>query len=430
MTKQVFKNFIIYSSGAIVSRGITATITLSATNFLSTAEFGLLSLLNTFIAIVPIFLNLGLRQVFGLDFFHTDNTVRKKIIEDIISIYLLIATPILVLLISFIPKFNKLLFLNQLDPKIILLTLIICFLHFFTELLFQVFRYQSKSLHLALAQILMGITNAICAIILIMFFNFKILGLVLANLISILLIFTYGLWLYNKKIGYIKPKLINKKIIKYYLVTGFPFIPSIIFSWILSFADRWILAQYTSLEQVGIYSLADSFGQLFQMFILYPLSGSYIPYIFETFSKNKENILDIDKWNQKNMWLSMIIMFTIVIVGFILSKKILFWIIPIKFHEAINYILIILISQIIFMGSYFATCYLQFFKRVYLLVSFTVMSAILNSILNILLVPKFGIPGCLFSTFIAYVFYLAIILIVTKSVKKGAITNYRIFAET
>ena len=420
MNLPIIKNFLTYSLGAIVLRLITATIAFTAINFLSPCQYGLLALINTFIAIVPIFMNLGLRQVYGLEFFHTDNNGRKKILNDIIIIYLIISLPIILVALFNLSLINKLIFLNQADSTIIFLILIICFINFFNELLFQTLRYQSKAFHLVISQIIMGTVTAISTFIFIYFIKLKITGILLGNFLGAFTLALYALYLYKLKVNSLMLNIIkNKKLIYYYLKSGLPFIPSIIFSWILSFGDRWLLAKYATLYDVGIYSLADSFGQLFHMTLVYPLSCSYMPYIFKIFSENKNNIIELDEWNIKNMYKSMAFLFLIISFGFLISRNLLYLIIPVAYHEAIKYIWLILVGQIFFMGSYFATCYLQYFKKTYYLVSFTIFSSVLNTGLNYILIPRFAIYGCVIATTISYAIYLATIIFTTNQFKKN-----------
>lgn len=418
MSKKVLINFLTYSFGAIIFRAITAIITFIAIYFLDPAEFGILSLINTFIAIVPIFLNIGLRQAFGLDFFHTDNVGRKKMLTHIIFIYLFWSLPLMILLIINAKFINRYIFFNQLSCITLLIILIICFVDFFTELFFLNLRYQTKALKLTVIQFSMGLINLFAAIALIYFLHFKINGILLANLISMLCVTAYGLYLYYIKVGDFNFKIINKDKIYYYLKLGFPFIPNVLFTWILNFSDRWILAKYLTLADVGIYSLADSFGYLFKTVVIIPLTGSYLPYIFEQFSKNKDKIFDIDKWNKRNMYLCMVFMTLLVTIGYFSCKTLFYHLFPEKYHSAANYILFILLGEIIFMGSYFATAYLVFLKRTYFLVSFTVIAAAFNIFLNLLLVPKIGIVGSVTATFIAHLIYLLSIILVTRIVKK------------
>lgn len=418
MKSKIINYFLAYSFGAIVLRCITASISFLSISFLSSSEYGLLSLINTFIYIAPIFFNLGLRQAFGIEFFHVNSDLRKKMLNDVIGIYLIISIPLLIISIINLSFIKKLIFFNQVSENILFLSLGICFIHFFTELLFQVFRYQSKALQLSITQMIMGIFNLFFALIFVYFANLKIYGIIAANFCSMLIIAFYGLYLYIKKIKFFNFNLIKKNHIYYYLKLGFPFIPNILFTWLLSFGNRWILAHYLTLHEVGIYSLADSFGQLFQMVILYPLSGSYLPYIFQKFSEDKENILKLDAWNRKNMILCMLGFFILITISFFAFKSLFYCIFPIKFHESINYIWLILIGQVLFMGSYFATCYLVFLKKTYFLMCFTIFSSSFCTILNLILVPKFFLYGCVIANLISYTIYLVSIIYVTKSLQK------------
>ncbi len=290
MQTQIFKNFLTYSIGAIILRCITAIISFISITFLSVEEYGILSLINTFIWIAPILLSLGLRQAYALDFFHNNFQKRKSTLNEIISIYLLISLPILILILLNLNLINKYLFLNQLDLKVLVIILAICFFSFFTELLFLILRYQNKSLQFTISQIAMGTITLISTIIFCYLLKLKIFGYVLANFCGIFAIALCGAYLYFKKVKSFRFNYMN---IKYFLKQGFPFIPNLIFFWFLSFADRWLLSKYVTLHEVGIFSFADSFAQLFQIVVSYPLSNTYVPYLLKTFSENKENIVQI-----------------------------------------------------------------------------------------------------------------------------------------
>lgn len=419
LSNAILKNFLTYSSGAIILRIISALISFYSLKFLTTSEYGILALINTFIGIVPIFFSLGLRQAFWLEFFHKDHHERKQVINDIIAIYFLISLPIFIISLISVKWINKIIFINQTNSIIIYTCLLICFLHFFTELFFQVFRYQEKPKILIKIQILMALVNIFSAFILMYFLNFKIEGIIFANLISSLLVCFFGLYFYIKKIGFFKFNILkNKNKICYYLKLGFPFIPSIIFSWVLSFADRWLLAYYQSFSQVGLYSLADSFAQMFQAIILIPLINSYQPNMLKKFNFEKNKILEFDKQNLKIMIFICVLLITITTGGFLIFKNIFYWILPFKYHEAINYILILLYGQIFFLGSQFASCFLIHLKKSYILMWIMIFSACLNIYLNYLFILKYSLYGCSFATTFSYFIYLVLIIFANFYYKK------------
>ena len=415
MNRAIIKNFIIYSAGNLLLRLITAGSSFIAVLFLTPKEFGLLSLLNNFISITPVFLNMGLRQAFGLEFFHLNKPQQKQMLHHLICIYLTIAIPVTIFGLIFRTKINEWIFYNQATDALLLIAIAICFLHFFVELMLQVLRYQTQSLKLVLVQGGMALIVLVGNLLLVYFFQLKSVGILFANLIGMLSISLFGLYEYIKKVGFKNfPVFKEKPKTFYYFSLGFPFMPNIIFYWLLSSANRWILAYYAGLEAVGIYALADSFGQLFQQLVLYPLSGSYIPDMLEKFIKAANNPSDTQKLNRANfklMILSMLSLALIIAGGYLLTQPLLAWIISGKYAPALKYILVILLSQVVYMGTYFSTIKMLSEKRSWLNLGITAISGLANISLSLVLIPTFGINGSIFSSFIGYGTMLTLSLI-------------------
>ena len=415
----VIKDFLIYSAGNILLRLISAGTSFTAITFLSPQEFGLLALLNNFIAITPIFLSLGLRQGYFLEFFHLNKQQQKEMLHHLITIYLTIALPILALAIFIIPWLNQYLFLNTANSKLILTALAICFIHFFVELLLQVLRYQRNSWRLIAIQCTMATITFLGNLILVYFFQLKTFGILLANLLGMLSITLFGLFEYIKRVNkFHYPILKAWDKTTYYFSLCLPFIPNIIFYWILTSSDRWILARYANLEAVGIYSLADSFSQLFQLLILYPLSASYIPDMLAKFSAYQQDSqskrLALESQILKLMWISMAIISIGIIFCFWTTKSIFFWLIPVKYHQARNFILILLMGQVFYMGTYFSTIKLIYLKKSRIILFTTMVAAITNIVLNITLIPRFGLYGCTWATLISFAVMFILTLFCNK----------------
>lgn len=129
--KNIIKNFFIYSGGAIFLKLAQAIVIPLNLKVITPSQYGILSLANSFSTVLAIFLGLGLRQVLWLDFFHHDNNSRKKILNEIIIVYLSISLPILVVLFFSSPLINKLYFLNSAPQSLIFISLLTCFLSFF-----------------------------------------------------------------------------------------------------------------------------------------------------------------------------------------------------------------------------------------------------------------------------------------------------------
>ncbi len=266
----------------------------------------------------------------------------------------------------------------------------------------------------------MQISSAILSItsnlILVLYFEFNIIGIALANLIALIIPALFAIYEYLKRkanltiTASIRAGLykIDFELIKKYIYSGAPFIPGMIFAWVLSSCDKIILSRYCSMHEVGIYSLTDSLGQLFYLLILQPLSGSYLPELFESFAKNKNNLLFIEQKNRKIMWASMMGIFLVITFGFFVAKKILNFVLPPQYLQVTNYLWPLLIGYIFLMGTYFSCSIIQFKKKTkFLSLSFCI-PATLNIFLNLLLVPKFGAYGAVSSTTFSYAIYFAV----------------------
>ncbi|MCL4361609.1 oligosaccharide flippase family protein [Candidatus Dependentiae bacterium] len=408
MYKKIIKNFFIYSGGAMLVKALSALSIPFTLAFLSTTEYGLLSIVNNFTNILSILIGFGLRQVFWIEYFHCEKNQIKKMINDLIFLYLIIDIPIFFFLLANIKIINKYIFFNFADPSLIICTLAIVFFSFFNEFFYQALKYQQSARLYTILQITNSVISILLSFFLIVYFKLSVLGVVVANLIGILPIIFIGFYLYLKKNCHNKFSFPETNQMKNYLKTGLTFIPSMIFAWLMSSSDRFILAKLSSLSDVGIYSLADSFGQLYYLIILQPLSGSYLPDLYEQFANNKNNILDVEKYNKKIMFYSMLIMFVLITGGYGIVKFFLKYILPPKYCSVTDYIWFILVGYIFLMGTYFTTAIIQFKKhKLFLAISFC-LPAIINVILNFILIPYFKIYGCIISTLISYVAYFLI----------------------
>jgi O-antigen/teichoic acid export membrane protein len=414
----VIKDFFIYSFGAIAVRGITFILAPLILRKISPQQYGTLSLLNSFIGILASLAGLGLRQVLFIEYFHQDATNRKRMINDIIIIYICAALPIFLFLYYYRTIWSVYIFNTVVQSPLLTLGLLSAFLFFFSELFSQVLRYEQKSGILTLLQLIIALTNGSLTVFFLFFLDGGIISIVAAQCIGTAVACSTAAFLFfkhNYHLHAIAKKSIQKA--RYYIGYGLPFVPGILFSWILSSGDKWLLARYATMHDVGIYSIADMFGQLFQLFILYPWSGAYLPYILNQFVQNKENIKQVAAHNNRNMYWSMFAVTILIIASYLLSTSLLLWFLPQTYHAAISYIWIILLGYVFLLGSYFASSLIQFYKKTYFLAFALAIPAVLNLILNYFFIPRWGIYGCTSATLIAYVVYFLITFIYSESLK-------------
>lgn len=402
------KNFLISSCGALVLRGISVLLAPFTMKILSPAEYGLVNLASTTIYITVALIGLGLRQVFGIEYFHTTSAGRRTMVNDIMIIYLVIAVPLLCLAAYHLPLINQWLFVGQASSSFLMVLAITCFIYFFVELVYQILRYRTQALQLTILQITIGLITVACNIIFLYYCAWGPVGMLLGNLVGMMMVLFFSIYTYitNRCYAHINMRAALAKT-SFYLKTGLPFIPYMLFSWVLSSGDRLVLAHYATLHDVGIYSLADTFAQLFQLMILNPMLGSYIPDVLKKFSENADNLIAVEQWNQKIMVRALIGLGLLMVLSYSVCLPLLRIIIPVKYHEVFKYILLILLGQLFLLGHYFLANLIHFKKKIYFAPIALSLCAAVNIGLNMLLIPPFGTMGCVVATLIAYIIYFA-----------------------
>jgi O-antigen/teichoic acid export membrane protein len=355
-------------------RGASMIIAPFTMALLSPADYGLLALINSFISIFVVIIGCGLRQALSIEYFHRTAEDQKKIINDIALLYIICGFPLLAAGMYSLVIYPHL---------------------FFNQLTF--------------IQIVAALINIIGVILFLWFFAWGIESMLLATLLGMMVSFLCALYVYVKHRWYLflhaKRSIQN---IYAYLRLGVPFIAPLLLSIMLGSGNRFLLAHYATLHEVGIYALADSFGQLFNAFILIPFSGSYHPYILTQYAQHKENILAVEHANQRTMFVAMMTLAIAIIGGYIVGKPILYYLFPAKFHQVIEYIPYILYGYVFLLGQYFVSALIQFQKCTWFLSCALIMPAALNMMLGYLLIPLFTIYGCLIASLCAYASFFMI----------------------
>lgn len=407
----VVKNFFIYSFGSLLLRGITIIIAPLTMSILSPADYGLIALANNFISMLAIFVGFGLRQAFEIEFFHCEKNKKATLINDILFLYIFLAVPIFMLMILNVSAINRYIFFNAASHNTILICLTSCFIYFFVELFCQVLKYDNKAWFLTKLQVIAALITISLNVIFLFGLKWGTSSILLAQLIGSSFLLCTLLLQYVQKTFAVNCSLLKRASTAYsYLKLGLPFVPGMLFAWVLASGDRWFLGNYTTLHNVGIYSLADTFGMLYQMIILHPINNAYVPYIFKKFSENKNNTKHIEQENKKNAVWAMIIGAVVVSAGYLVCKPLLYWFLPNNYHAVITYIWLILMSNVFLTGAQITANYIRYQKKTMFHVLSLLVAATVNCILNALLVTKFEIYGCIIATLIAYIIYFLITL--------------------
>lgn len=405
----IIKRFVTFACGSFFTRSITLLLAPITMQLLTPADYGLLALTNSFISILTALLGLGLRQMLPLHYFTIEKEHRASIIIDITCIYLIISIPILCILSCNLAILNEYLFLGQASHPLLYISLFISFIYFFVELFYQILQYHQEAWHLTKIQAVITLFTICCNLFCLCILNLGVCSIFIGQAMGMIFGFFVSIqevWDYN----YREHLNIRRSLhsIRSYLSMGLPFIPSMLFGLLLASGDRWVLARLSTMHNVGIYSVANTLAQLANMIIFYAITGSYMPYMLNSFAHNRDNIIQLEAKNKLAMWSCMLASFVLISIGFASSKWILYFFIPKAFQASIGYMYLLLLGSIFLLGTQFLNCLIQCKKKSLFLGLILCLPASLNVLLNIILIPYLELYGCVLATLISYISYFMI----------------------
>ncbi|WP_271808473.1 lipopolysaccharide biosynthesis protein [Clostridium beijerinckii] len=235
------------------------------------------------------------------------------------------------------------------------------------------------------------------ALTVLLIFNWKILGVLVAMLLCDIVIMYIGI----KNMERVKIQ-IEKDILKALISLGVPLLIYNLGFYILTTIDRLIIIKYYTNEALGYYTFANTIVTATLVFITSFLFLLY-PKALKTFNEKKSNgISEKLFFYTKILELGCVLLF---IMGLIGITPFIYLLLP-KYEASIVIYNILVLAVIMNYISYFANTYIASNKKQMYLVYLQIISIILNFTLNIIFVKLgFGVIGVVVGTLITNTIY-------------------------
>lgn len=398
---KVFSHSVIYGLSNILSKSIAFVLIPIYTRFLSTSEFGILSIatvISTLLMNIYQFGQAGALQKFFYDFKKEDT---KKLIGTIL-IFELIVVIILAVVFSIFGPILFGLFLPGINfhPIILIVVWSAAFstFAFFPQVLLRV---EKKPISYSVLLISRFLLTNILIIFLVVFLKKGVIGALLGILISAAVFFV--IYIYHALKRSILRIDVSK--LKLTLLFGLPLIPHAMSGWILTFIDRFMIERISGLSQVGIYSLGYNLG-LAMSIIVTSINLAWVPFFFETAKKRGEKAPKI--FSKIIIYYTLVII-TIALILSVFSKEIVVIFSTPAYYSASVVMPIIVVTYAV-QGFYFIAVNALFLKSktTFIAITTTVI-AVTNILLNLYLIPKFGILGAAWATLLSFLFFYLVI---------------------
>lgn len=388
------KSSIWYTICSVVQRGISILTLPLFTRLLTTSEFGQVSVYNSWINIFSIFITLNLSystfQIAMVKF----KDERDEYIASLEGIFVFLALIFLVLYFPFQQVWNG--FLEM--PTIIVLFMVF---EVIANASIQCwagkkkFEYTYKSVvFLTLAE---TILSQIGALVLVYLSEQKGYAKIIGSA-TIIIIFGSIVFALAVKRG---KKLFNIKYWKFALSFNIPLIPFYLSQIVFNQSDRLMINYYCGSDKAGIYSVAYTLGTLLN-FVISAITASYLPWFYTKLNDGKE--LE-DRKVAVGLSTILMVLLLVIVTGapeaiLIMAGK--------SYTEAMWIVPPVAVSTFLLFYSDLFDRILFFYERKRYLTYATLMSAVINVILNNFFIPRVGFIAAGYTTLVSYLILVAI----------------------
>ncbi|MBN1233576.1 MAG: oligosaccharide flippase family protein [Candidatus Coatesbacteria bacterium] len=401
------RNAIIYSIGALFLRGISLYMLPIYTRLLTKVDYGMLDLLTTITAVLsPVFCG-GLPQVVFIYYFHTEGIEREKMIKQSIYTFFLYSTPILFITVLVSPFIASRISSPETPVTafpLLFMAIMPAFMGFAAQITYTILMNGQKALFVSTMQIVTGLLMAILNIYGVVYLRMGYLAVIGSTFIVTLIETLFCIYLglkYRRSSDF----SFDYEKAKEYLMIGLPIVFGALANWILISADRWFLAYFRTMEELGLYAVSYKFGFVFQQLLIVPFMSAISPRLM---SKFKDSLVDAVKYKSK-IFLFYSILGILAIVFFILILPFVYKIFVGKeFQSSIEFTLWILFGFLFWGAAQLRTLYLIYLKKTKLVIFITFIAAISNLIACFILIPDYGPKGAAWATGIAYFVFMLV----------------------
>lgn len=403
-----YKDFLWYAVGMMVPMGINLIKTPIFTRHYSAEEYGYLGL------IMMVFMYLSTVSYAWLSscIWRYYNTFQRKGIlpkfyANLIFLYGLSTAIMLICAAVFIAFYHT--------PFLVSKLIVICFLHFVTKELLGLYIVVLRVKGEAKNSNVLAIVQALASFGLLCFFAFRLdfdISALIMSSIVIDLILIIGLSIYlkvNKRLTWFSLQLVNRRYLKKFVQFGSFILLSSLVTLLIVSSDRYILAMYDSLKNVGVYTKVYDIAQISITAFVLVFFSVINPKMNRELSQNVSNSNPL---LQQYLYAYLLILLPIVAILSMFSKEIADLLLGEEFRAGYQIMPYVFFSTFVYGLVTFSLNKLKFANRLKTILAILSLTFAVNLVLNLIFIPSYGYFGAAVTTFISYGLMLCLFFLI------------------
>lgn len=396
--RELSRNLAIYGLGDVAISLVNFLLLPLYVRYLSPEDYGALGLLGSVEVVAKIFFRWGLDGSFMRFFYECeDERARQRLASTIFFFLLALNGVLLALSWAASPLLARFMFdaAGSTTPPHLLalrLTLLNTFIIGFTFLPFHILRMEQRAVQFSALTVLRSAATVLLRLVLIVWFGFGVLGVVLADIVV-----TAGLMIVLLR--WFQPlirSVFSRAVLRDALRFGLPRVPHATAQQVIAVGDKFILTAFRPLQEVGLYSMAVSFGLTQKLFL------SAFEYAWAPFYYANAREPDAPKLfsTMTTYGIAVLVLLTAGLSA--IAADLLALVVGAVYVPAADVVTWTAVG-VLFQGIYLLTSIgLNISKRTEYYAASTITAAVANVGLNFLLIPRYGFLGAAWANATAY----------------------------
>lgn len=200
----------------------------------------------------------------------------------------------------------------------------------------------------------------------------------------------------------------DSKLIKPMLKYSLPLVPNVVAVWILNMSDRYIILHFCGEWDVGLYGIAARCATV----ISFIANGVYMAYT--TYAYDKKDDADAPKQYARILNAFNFAILLVCFTGSIFGKEIVLLMTEDSYSSAYLMVAPLLFSQLLYGINTIVGYAIGFVKKSKYILLATSFGAVVNVVLNILLIPQFGAVAAAYTTLISFFLMTAMTYVISQ----------------
>jgi O-antigen/teichoic acid export membrane protein len=394
--RRLSRDFVVYGLGEIIVKAFSVISLPIYTRVFDPAEFGVLSYVGTLAGLLSAVVILGGDSAYARFFFEAKTREQRQLITSTWLGFL--AAWSLAVCLLLLPLAGTAANLSFGDPSRTVLfatALLTTPVWLINRMCAQVLRNEFRAtaftaLNIASTALLIGLS-----VVGVLVLNLGVLGVLLGTLAAELVMLPIRVWMARSMFS----RRFSLPLLRQLLAFGVPIVPTSLAYWVFLTSDRLILARVSTLEQLGLYSIANS---------LVGLAAIVISAFGQAWSPHAVKLYEDDRAGAPAVYARVM---TYVLAGFgwlavgltVFGPELLEVLTSPAYQPATAAIAPLAIAMVAMASTHITAGGISLMKRTQYLAIYAWVAAVINVLLNLVLDAPFGMLGAAWATAAAYV---------------------------